>query len=176
MSRRRFYRLNLLPGLLFFSWAAVLNAQSCLVLAPPSFGGDGTASLALSIYSPQGKGPSAVQWSLQYSSSSVLSLTVTDGPALTAVSKTAMCAGDGAAYNCMAAGLNATRIANGVIAKLTAVLVPGSLAVPITLSATQGASPEGYLITVLPKVLPDRSVVLPAQCRPLVAMRGSPVQ
>src|SRR5580700_4667685 len=79
-------------------WVTGVNAQTCIVLSPPTMVENGTASLDLSLFSPQGKGPAAVQWTFQFASSSVQNLTVDDGPALTSAGKTAICAGDGTAY------------------------------------------------------------------------------
>jgi hypothetical protein len=142
-----------------------VNAQTCLVLSPPVIATNGTVSLNLSLYSSPGKAPAAVQWTFQFASSGVKNLTVDDGPGLISAGKTAMCFGDAAAYNCMAAGMNAKTIANGIIAKLSAEIAPGSATAIILIKSAIGASSEGYVIPVISKVLPSAGIDPPPACR-----------
>jgi hypothetical protein len=137
-----------------------------MVLSSPTIAANGTASLDLSLYSARGTEPAAVQWTFQYSSSSIQTLTVDDGPALTSVGKTAMCSGDAAAYNCLAVGTNTKPISNGIIAKLTAVLAPGATAATIAIKSPLAASAAGYLIPVKSKVLPGSGADDLPDCRP----------
>ena len=132
-----------LPAIL---WTSGLCAQTCLVLSPPAIAADGTAKFDLSLYSPRGTAPSAVQWSFQYEASSISSLTVADGPALNATMKTVMCDGDAAPHNCLAAGLNKKIIVDGAIAKVTAVLAPGAVTAAIQITGLRAVSAEGMEI------------------------------
>jgi hypothetical protein len=137
-----------LPAIL---WTSGLCAQTCLSLSPPVIGVDGTAEFELSLYSPRGTAPAAVQWTFQYEASRIASLTVTDGPALQASSKTAICDGDATPHNCLAAGLNKRIIVDGVIAKVTAVLAPGAITAAMATMQITGliaASAEGFPIPV----------------------------
>src|SRR5580704_11564749 len=93
-----------LCGLPILLLTSGLTAQTCLVLSPATISSDGTASMNLSLYSAPGTPPAAVQWTFQYPSSNIRSLTVDDGPMLTAAGKITMCAGDAAAYKCLAVG------------------------------------------------------------------------
>ena len=160
------------PYLVLFLWVSRVSAQSCLVLSPAASAANGTVTLELSLFSQFGKGPAAVQWTFQYSSSSIASLIVDDGPALTAAGKTAMCYGNAQAYNCLAAGSNANTIANGIIAKLTATLVPGTTATAISIHSVQGASPPGYFVTVRSHVLLTPASVTPLDCQSRPPRRG----
>lgn len=128
-------------------WSCGLNAQTYLMLSQPAITTDGTVLLDLSLFSSPGTEPAAIQWTFQYSSN-VSSVTVEDGPGLTLVGKTTICAGDKAAYNCLAVGANTKTIANGVIAKVTAILVPDASTATILISNSLGASSTGYLIPV----------------------------
>jgi len=133
-------------------WISGLSAQTCLVLSPATISPNHTALLDLSLYSSPGPAPAAIQWTFQYASSGISSLTLDDGPALTAAGKTAFCAGNAAAYNCLAIGLNTKTIANGIIAKVTAMLAPGATA-SIQIANPRGSSVSGNLIPMTARVL-----------------------
>ncbi len=152
-------------------WASGVNAQTCMVLSPPTIAASGTATLDLLLYSARGSEPATVQWTFQYPSSSIQALTVDDGPALTSAGKTAMCSGDASAYNCLAVGTNTKAIGSGIIAKLTAVLAPGATTADILIKSPLGASAAGYLIPVKSKVLPGSGVDDLPDCRPRLHRR-----
>jgi len=137
-----------------------------MVLSPPNISANGTASLDLSLYSARGGEPTTVQWTFEYPSSRIQSLAVDEGPALTSAGKTAMCSGDGAAYNCVAVGTNTKAIGNGIIAKLTAVLAPGATAAAIQIKSPLGASSAGYLIPIRSIVLSGSGADVPSDCKP----------
>jgi len=142
------------------------------VLSPPAIFPNGTASLDLSLFSPHGKGPAAVQWTFHFSSTMITNLTVDDGPTLTSAGKTAICAGDATAYNCLAVGMTTRPIGNGIIVKLTALLAPGASAAPILIKSSLGASAEGFMMPVDPKVLSDFRADVPPYCRPQLQWRN----
>jgi hypothetical protein len=126
----------------------------------------------LSLYSPQQAAPASVQWTFQYSSSSISSLTVDDGPTLTAAGKSAMCAGDAAAYNCLAVGLNAKTINNGILARVTAVLAPSATTPIIHMTNPRAASASGNLIPIVARILPVPGTKDPSDCRVLPRPKG----
>ena len=150
--------------LLMLLWASRMPAQTCLMLSQPTVTPDGKALLNLSLYSQPGAVPAALQWAFQYPSSGITSLSVDDGPSLTAAGKTSICNGDANGYTCLAVGANMNRIANGVIAEVTAVLAPGSPLPTIQIQNAQGASPEGYFLPI--RVSQD--------CRPPALRRRRP--
>jgi hypothetical protein len=153
-------------------WTSALAAQNCLVLSPGAVSSDGTALLNLSLYSAPGTAPAAVQWTFQYASSNIRSLTVDDGPMLTSAGKTALCAGSAAAYTCLAVGLNAKTIASGVIAKVTAALAPGASTAEISLASSLAASAAGNLIPISPKIVYTTSANVSSDCRIRPPLRG----
>jgi hypothetical protein len=129
-------------------WVTGIHAQTCLVLSRPVLGPSGTATFGLSLHSVPGGRPAALQWAFQYSSSNLAALTVGDGPALGSAGKTTFCAGNSDSFNCLAVGLNAKTIGDGVIAKVTATLTPGADSANLAIKSALGASPEGYFISV----------------------------
>jgi hypothetical protein len=135
-----------LPVLVFLIHG--LNAQPCLSLSTAAVAPGGTASLDLSLISPADTPPAVLQWTFQYPASTLLSLTVDDGPAVTAAGKTIMCAGSTTTYTCLAVGANAKTIANGVIAKVTAVLAPEVANAVLRILNPMGASAAGYFIPI----------------------------
>ncbi len=129
-------------------WTSGLSAQTCLVLSPATLTPDRTAWLDLALYSSSGAAPAAVQWTFQYPSSSISSLAVDDGPVLTSAGKTAICVGNSAAYSCLAVGRNQKTIANGVIAKVTAVLAPGATTAAVQITNPRAVSAAGDRIPI----------------------------
>src|SRR6185369_8138582 len=66
--------------------------------------------------------PAGVQFDLAYNSADITSISATAGTVVTAAGKTLTCNLVSAGlYRCLAAGLNTTGIANGVIANVTAI-------------------------------------------------------
>jgi hypothetical protein len=128
--------------------AGALNAQTCLMVSRPEIATGGTAFMNLFLYSSSGAAPAAIGWTFEYSSSDITSLTVDDGPSLTAAGKTSICNSDPAAYNCLAIGANANTVGNGVIARLTAVVAPGAPSPIVHIKNPLGASPEGHFIAI----------------------------
>jgi hypothetical protein len=153
-------------------WTSGLAAETCLELSPATISPDGNASLRLSLYSSPGAAPAAVQWTFQYASSNIRSLTVDDGPMLTSAGKTAMCAGNAAAYNCLAVGANSNTIASGVIAMVTAVLARGASAAAISMANSQAASAAGYAIPISAKVVSVSGANSASDCRAHPPLRG----
>jgi hypothetical protein len=154
----RFAARNVRRWLSMIVWVSGLSAQTCLVLSPATINSDATASWSLSLYSAPGAEPAAIQWIFQYPPASVSRLTLDDGAALTAAGKTTICAGDASAHNCLAVGANTKTIGNGVIAKVTAVLTPGTTSASILVKNVLGASPAGHPIPI--------SSSDPAGCKP----------
>jgi hypothetical protein len=143
----------------------ILNAQACLSLSTAAAPSGSTASLELSLDSPADQRPAALQWTFRYTLSAIRSFTVDDGPVVTAAGKTVMCTPNAAGYMCIAVGAaNTTTIANGVVARITAVLSPEAGNAGIDLVNLLAASPEGYFIPLVARsgmvttanVSPDR--------------------
>lgn len=142
-----------LPAIL---WTGGLYAQTCLTLSPATANADGTVQFDLALYSPRGTAPAAIQWTFQYDASTISSLTVTDGPALSESMKTTMCDGDTTPHNCLAAGLNKRIIVDGVIATVTVVPAPGAATTAIQLAGLRAVSAEGIEIpAVVCRPVPD---------------------
>ena len=153
-------------------WISGLNAQTCIVLSAPTVSPDGTASLDLSLYSVRGNEPAALQWTFQYSSTNIQTLTVNDGPALTPAGKTTICRGDAPSLTCLAVGNNTKTIASGIVAKVTAVLAPGGTAAPIQITSALAVSSSGYQIPLMAKVLASRDATVPSDCVPQLQRRA----
>jgi hypothetical protein len=154
-------------------WTSGLNAQTCLVLSPATIAADGVASLDLSLYSSPGTALAAVQWTFRYPSSSIGSLTVDDGPMLTSAGKTAICAGDATAYTCLAVGASTKTIGNGIIARVTAVLVPGAGSAAVALTDSLGASSAGNLIPIPLRIEAPAGAKVSSDCKLHTPQRDS---
>jgi hypothetical protein len=122
-----------------------------MVLSRPVLRTTGTATFDLLLRSVPGGKPAALQWTFQYASSDIATLTVDDGPALAPSGKSTFCAGSPGFFTCLAAGLNTKAIGDGIIAKVTATLAPGSDSANLLIRSSLGASPEGYYVSVVAK-------------------------
>jgi len=125
-----------------------LSGQTCLTLSTAAVTPGGTASLELSLDSSAESPVAALQWTLRFPSSAISSITVDDGPAVTAADKTVMCTSKAEGYVCMAVARNGNTIAKGVVAKLTAVLASDASNAVIEVVDPFAASPEGYFIPI----------------------------
>src|SRR5580658_3128710 len=125
--------------LLFSPWIAV--AQGSLILASGAAVAGSPVSLNLSLSSPSGTTVAALEWTLTYPAT-VSNLSVAAGPALTAAGKTLACAAVSAGYSCVASGMNATAIANGVVATVSAT-VSGSATISVGIGSALASTPGG---------------------------------
>jgi hypothetical protein len=135
-------------SLLLVLFAADLSAQTCLSLSSPSVSGDRTVTLDISLHASPKSRPAAIQWTLSTSSSSVTSITADDGPELPSGRKAVICAGPAAAYRCIIVGANAEPVPDGIVARITLGLAPGTPAPKITLGGSMAASTDGHLIPI----------------------------
>jgi hypothetical protein len=122
-----------------------LAQSDSLALSSGSAVAGGTATLNLSLVSPAGSEPAGIQWTLTFTPADVLSISASDGSALTAASKSLSCAGSSGSYTCLGTGLNLNTISNGVVAQV-AVQVARSTSIGITNAL--GASVAAEAISV----------------------------
>lgn len=125
----------------------VLNAQTTLVPSSTRVVTE-RASLTLSLDSSAGVAPTALQWTFQYSPAAILSISVEDGASATAAGKTLICMGDAAALTGMAVGLNSRTIADGIVARITAVLAAGQNDRTLNITDALGVSAGGEPIPI----------------------------
>jgi len=118
-----------------------------LILSPAAAKSKSTVMLDLSLHST-GARPVALQWTFHYPPSDISAITVDDGPTITSAGKTVLCAGDATAYKCLAVGANAKTIENGVVAKVTATLVPGIKKTGIALCDALGTTADGNELSI----------------------------
>lgn len=126
---------------------------------------DRTAALDLSMQS-SGAPAASLQWSFEYDASSGVDIVVEDGPAAIAVQKNVVCAPNPGGCTCLALGLNATIIPDGIIAKVTVALAPARAATILVTNAlaasADGAaiplatSNETVTVTAKPPFIPGR--------------------
>ena len=113
-------------GFAFFAiisgFGNALWAQSTLTLASGTATAGSTVALNLSLSSPAGSEPAALQWVLTYPSASIASISVAPGTSTTTAGKSISCAGGPAAYTCIAFGINSNTISDGVVAVVTITL------------------------------------------------------
>jgi hypothetical protein len=138
----------ILVGVLFFGNAA--SAQSSLTLSSATATAGSSVALPLSLVSTPGSEPAALQWTLEYPSASVASVSVTPGEAALAADKSVSCAGDAAAYICIVSGLNGNTIGNGTVAIVSVVLTQDAITGGIGVSNALGASPAGDPLVISP--------------------------
>jgi hypothetical protein len=154
MSAIRFVTSNSRYRIQIILWTSVLNAQVCLMTSQPTITPEAANLADLSLYSLPKATPVALQWTLQYSPSSITRLTVDDSPLLISRNKATICTGVAAAYYRLVAGANAKTIANGIIAKLTAIHLLDASRPTVQINNPMGISPEGYSLPIKLRCLP----------------------
>jgi Fn3 associated/Chitobiase/beta-hexosaminidase C-terminal domain len=139
--------------LCLFALAAHSLGAQVLSLSSATVSAGGSASLNLALTSG-GNSMTSLQWTIQYPATGVSSISAVAGPALTAAGKSLNCSANSGAYTCIAFGMNATTIPDGVIATVastTSQTTPLGVVNTIAASATGGAIPvsgSGGTVTV----------------------------
>jgi hypothetical protein len=105
-------------------------------------------SLDLSILSPPGGEPAAVGWTISYPVSSITAISVAAGPSATAAGKSLSCSSSPGSYTCIASGMNARIIANGMLATVSAT-VSGLAAIDFGVGGTAAVANDGTALSVL---------------------------
>lgn len=136
-----------MPGV-FIVLACNMPAQTLLSLSSASTIPNGTTTLSLSLTSPAGVEPAAIQWTFNYQQDQVTNMAVFGGPALANANKSLTCNLSWGAYTCIAWGLNNQVIANGIVASVS--LSVATASVTIGLSNTLAASPDAVGIPITP--------------------------
>ena len=132
-------RLLALAGTLLFIQAAHPLGAQTLSLSSGTASASGAVSLNLS-FSSSGPAIATLQWTLNFPAASVPTLTAAAGPALTAAGKSLSCTRGAGSYTCIAYGLNAIAIGNGVVAVISAT---ASQSAPVTVTNYIAANPAG---------------------------------
>ena len=132
---------------LFLVLVAPGTCQSdSLALSSASTGPGGTASLALTLTSPTGNEPAALQWTLSSIPSSVTGISAEIGAVAASAGKSIECAGTPSSYTCFLSGLNSNIIQNGVIATINITVSMTANLATVGLGGTLGASAAGQPI------------------------------
>jgi hypothetical protein len=126
-------------------------AQSTLTLSSVTAAPGNTVSLSLSLSSPVGREPAALQWALNYPAASVANLTVAPGPSMIAAGETLSCNGGPASYICVAYALKAATLANGVVATVQVTLTAGATTTSIGVVNAMGAGADGSALAASPR-------------------------
>ena len=139
-------QLSFIPAVLVLLGSGVW-AQPNLTLSSSTALPGGSVSLNLTLSSSASNPPGALQWTFTYPAAAVSNLSVTAGAALVSAGKSVTCSGDASGYICIAYGMNATTIGDGVVATV-AVTLSGSSAAPIGLTNPMAASAAGSGIAI----------------------------
>jgi hypothetical protein len=125
---------------------SLLQAQNNLTLSSGTAPAGGTALLNLSLTSAVSQ-PANIQWTFNYPSANVTSVSVSGTPAFIATGKTITCVSRTGTYKCITWGLTPNTIPNGVIATV-AVTLAGSSDAMVTIGDSLGASPAGDAVAI----------------------------
>ena len=101
-------KFGVVPVLSLLSLLSALNSVAqtdSFSLASGTTSASGTVSLSLTLTSPAGSEPAAIQWAFGFPSANVTSISATAGNSLTNASKTLSCASRTGTYTCVAYGL-----------------------------------------------------------------------
>src|SRR5579871_1830707 len=136
--------------LLAFLFAGATFAQSdSLVLSSGSTSPGGSVSLNLTLTAGASTLPAGLQWTLSYSPSAIVAISVNTGAAAAAAGKTVTCASSAGFDECILTGLNTTVIQNGVAAVVTVTIANGVSSAAIALTGAFAASAAGSSIPLV---------------------------
>lgn len=108
----------------------------------------GVATLNLSLVSGMAVQPAALQWTLNYPASSIKSINVTPGPALTAAGKSLSCSSRPEGYICVASAINANTIPDGVVGSVALSLSETTSNFSVGVNGALGASLAATAISI----------------------------
>ncbi len=133
-------------SLLLGTAVSVASAQQVsLSLASGSTTPGGSVTVNLALANSGGSQPAAVQWSMTYSAADISGVTVVDGSAATAASKTVVCNSTSGSAICIVSGLNDNAIASGALASITFNVAssPKDSSVPVQLAGLAASAADG---------------------------------
>lgn len=117
-------RILLLISISGFLFSA--SGQVAITLATGAGGPGSTVNLNISL-NTTGTQPASLQWTINYSTSQISSIAVTNGPMATTTGKTVSCSQLAAgSINCIAYGFNQSTMANGVVAVAAVTIASGT--------------------------------------------------
>ena len=114
-----------------------------LALSSGTAAADGSAAVDLALTSSTGYQPVSVQWSLTYSTSTLSSISVAPGSAITAAGKSLSCNPTTGKVTCVAYGMNRSLIANGTVAVVNVKVPSGVTSANLGVSSTFASSDTG---------------------------------
>jgi hypothetical protein len=148
----------------------ILGAQSgpALSLDSGSAAPGGTVSLDMHLVSPASSLPAALEWTVSYPPGDVISVNMAAGAGLMAADKTIACNAASGSTICLAYGINANWIANGVVAVVTVTLsaTAGDSIIPLSMGNTSAAAADG---SALPVQATGTQILLQSNPTPAVA-------
>ena len=133
----------ILAALIVLSAQLVFGQSDSLVLSSGAAGSTGAVSLNLTLTSPTGSEPAAVEWTLSYSPSDVTAISATIGTIPSGAGKSLTCAAGTGTYTCVASGMNANIIPNGAVAVVNITIGASVSSTAIGVTNSVGATGAG---------------------------------
>jgi hypothetical protein len=131
-----------------FITCQLIYGQPALSLSSAAASAGGTVTLSVSLSSPTGSEPAALQWSTSYPASSMAPVAAIAGPSTTAAGKALSCSSSSGTYTCVITAVNSITISNGIVAYLTFALSSSTGPVPVALTGLSGPTLLGSAQTV----------------------------
>jgi len=129
-----------LLALLFTVVTGVAFGQDALALSSGAATQGGTIALSLSLTSPAGSEPAAIQWTLTYDAGEVASIAAVAGASASAADETIVCYSSAGSYTCMVAGMNDAIIQNGVVAVINLTMASSAATTTVSVTEVAGAT------------------------------------
>src|ERR1700674_2914742 len=141
--------LHITCVLLLVVASQALGQQVTVSIGSGSAVSGGTVSLGVTLASSAGALPAALQWTMSYPSSVVVSVSVVEGSSATAAGKSVTCSSTAGATTCLAYGLNQNIISPGVLATATFSIFSSapSSSVPVQVAAVTASTTDGIAIS-----------------------------
>ena len=107
-----------------------------------------TVELDLSLTTSGGAQPAVIQWTMNYSSADIASVSVAAGPTATAAGKSILCSSKPGSTTCVVFGVNQNIISDGVAATATFNVASGALdaSAPVQITGAAASAPDASVI------------------------------
>src|SRR5580700_11314723 len=121
---RHRFALSFAGLLLLLNYGSIAQA-SVLSISSATVSPGGVASLSVTL-SVSGTAPAGLAWAITYSTAQIAGIVLTPGPLATAAGKTLACMPVSGGAMCVLSGLNSSAIGSGVVAYISATMLPGA--------------------------------------------------
>ncbi len=139
------------PFIFILLTSYTVSAQTVIALGSGTAAKGGSSTLSVSLATGSGSQSGELEWTMNYSSTDITSVTVSAGSSLSAAGKSLSCSSTSGRTTCVTYGMNQNAIGNGTVASATLNVSASAPdpSIPVSLSSVVVSNPAGSTVSVL---------------------------